>query len=191
MYFKLTRIAAYRPCRWIADWPYVEDADFDMGTRISVPVPKPLEFVLEPLNPKSDQHGPEMPALFKIPVPLFRDDLLAAMAAGGVDNLDAYDAVVREPDGSKAYTNYKAVNVVGLVAAADMARSKATVHPGGPVIDVEFDDLVLDPSRARGALIFRLAEATASIFVHDRLRRHLLASGFDELTFLPPGEAFV
>lgn len=191
MYFKLTRIAAYRPCRWMADWPYVEDADFDMGTRIAVPVPKPLDFVLEPLNPKSDQHGPEMPALFKIPVPLFRDDLLAAMAAGGVDNLDAYDAVVREPDGSRSYTNYKAVNVVGLVAAADMARSKATVHPGGPVIDVEFDDLVLDPARARGALIFRLAEATASIFVHDRLRRHLLASGFDELTFLPPGEAFV
>ena len=132
-----------------------------------------------------------MPALFNVGILLLRDDLVAALAAGGVDNVDTYDAVVREPDGSKAYTNYKAVNVVGLVAAADMARSTATVHPGGPVIDVEFDELVLDPSRARGALIFRLAEATASIFVHDRLRRHLLASGFDELTFLPPGEAFV
>jgi hypothetical protein len=108
-----------------------------------------------------------------------------------VHNLQVYDAVIREPDGSREYTNYKAVNVVGLIAAADMARSKATVHPGGPVYDVEFDELVIDAGKARGALLFRLAEATGSLWVHDRLRQHLLAAGFDELTFIPPGEAFV
>jgi hypothetical protein len=173
------------------EYPVSLASAFMLGRRIVTPMPTPLEFKLTDPEEDAEDECVAMPALFNRGILLLRDDLLAAMAAAGVDNLDAYEAVVREPDGSRSYTNYKAVNIVGLVAAADMSRSKATVHPGGPVIDVEFDDLVLDPSRARGALMFRLAEATGSIFIHDRLRRHLLASGFDELTFLPPGEAFV
>lgn len=191
MYLKLTGRGPDRPCRWMADWPFIDDADFDLGERITAPVPTPLEFVLEPLHPSAPEHGPELPAFFDLPVPLFRDDLLAAVQSGGVDNLQVYEAVIRERDGSQVATNYNAVNVVGLIAAADMARSKATVHPGGPVYDVEFDELVIDPAKAKGALLFRLAEATGSLFVHDRLRRHLLAAGFDELTFIEPGDAFV
>lgn len=191
MYYVLERYGAKHPCRWIARWPFVRDADFDLGTRISVPVPNPLVFPLKPLNPGAKDHGPEMPELFDGTVPVFRDDLIEALAGVGVDNVDYYPAEVREPDGSRIYRNYKAANIVGLVSAADMAKSRATVRPGGPVIDVEFDELVLDSGKARGALIFRLAEATGSIFVHRKVRDHLRASGFDKLEFLEPGDAFV
>jgi hypothetical protein len=191
VYFKLSRFGAKHPCRWIDDGPFIKGVSFTAGARIAIPVPEPLSFQLKPLNPKSDEHGPEMPEAFFWSIPLFRDDLIEAMKAGGVDNFDLYAAVIAEPDGKRTYTNYKAVNIVGTVSAADMGRSKATVHTGGPVIDVDFDELVLDGDRARGALIFRLAEATSSIFVHQRLRDHLLKSGFDKLEFLEPRDAFV
>ncbi len=67
-----------------------------------------------------------------------------------------------------------------------MTESEATVHPGGAVLDVDFDSLVVDEKRARGALIFRLAESTNAILVHEKLRNCLLAKGFNKLQFLDP-----
>ncbi len=191
MYYLLERFGAKHPCRWIDSWPFIREADFDLGTRIGVAVPNPLVFPLKPLNPDAKDHGAEMPELFDGTIPLFRDDLIDALAAAGVDNIDYYPAEIREPDGKRSYRNYRAANVVGLVAAADMAKSRATIRTGGPVIDVEFDDLVLDPKKARGALVFRLAEATGSIWVHEKIRDHLRAAGFGNLEFLEPGDAFV
>lgn len=191
MYYVLDRFGSAHPCRWIAGWPYIDGVNWEAGRRHARPVPKPLTLELEPLNRASSDHGPELPEYFTGTIPLFRDDLVDALAGAGVDNLDLYDVLVRDPDDGKTYSNYKAVNIIGVVSAADMGASKATVHTGGPVIDVEFDNLVLDEARPRGALIFRLAEATGTIVVHERLRDHLLAKGFDRLEFLPPGDVAV
>jgi hypothetical protein len=121
--------------------------------------------------------------------PLFRDDLIAEMRSAGVDNLECFNVSILDPDDGRTHSNYKAVNILGLIAAADMARSEATIHPGGPpVIDVDFDSLVVDESRTHGALIFRLAESTNAILAHQRLRDHLVAKGFDDLAFYDPGE---
>ena len=191
MFFVLDRFGAHHPCRWITTYPYVRGLKWQSGSRHSVPVPGPLRVALDPLNPSSSDHGPEMPEYFKGTIPLFRDDLLEAVRSAGVDNLDLYDVAVTDPDSGRVHTNYKAVNIIGVIAAADMGKSKATVHTGGPVIDVEFDELVLDDAKPRGALIFRLAEATATILVHEKLRDHLLSRGFDKLEFLPPGDVAV
>lgn len=191
MYYVLERFGAMHPCRWMGSWPYIEGVDWKEGARHRVPIPKPLELKLKALNKQASDHGPELPEYFKGKIPVFRDDLVAAMREAGVDNLDFYDVVIRDPDDGKSHTNYRAVNIIGVVAAADMGKSKATVHTGGPVIDVEFDDLVLDEAKPRGALIFRLAEATATILVHEKLRDHLLSKGFGKLEFLEPGEVAV
>jgi hypothetical protein len=191
MYFVLDRFGTEHPCRWISDYPYDEDLDWEAGRRHSALVPQPLRIELDPLDPDAEDHGPELPEYFVGEIPLFRDDLLEAMKEAGVDNLDAYDVLITDPDSGKRFTNYKAVNIIGVIAAADMQKSKATVHTGGPVSDVEFDDLVLDEGKPRGALIFRLAEATGTILVHERLKDYLLAKGFDKLEFLLPGEVAV
>jgi hypothetical protein len=191
MYYVLDRSWADHPARVMDDVPFFEDIDFDLGERISARVPQPLRFKLEPLDPNANDVGPDMPEFFDESVPLFREDLIAAMQEAGVDNLDLYDAVIYDPDTKKRYTNYKAVNIIGAIAAADMSKSKATVHPGGPVIDVEFDELVLDETRTGGVLIFRLAEATGTILVHERLRDHLLAKGFTALEFLDPRDVAI
>lgn len=191
MYYVLDRFGSSHPCRWIAGWPHINGVNWEAGRRHARPVPTPLTLELEPLNRASSDHGPELPEYFVGTIPLFRIDLLDAFARAGVDNLDLYDVVIRDPDDGRTHSNYKAVNIIGVIAAADMKKSNATVHTGGPVIDVEFDELVVDESKPRGALIFRLAEATGTILVHERLRDHLLAKGFDKLEFLEPGEVAV
>jgi hypothetical protein len=84
------------------------------------------------------------------------------------------------------------VNIVGLIMAADMEKSVSTVHQGSALIDVEFDQLVIDAEKARGTLMFRLAEATGTIVVHESVRNCLLQNGFDkDLAFFEPGEVAV
>lgn len=186
MYYLFERLGVGRPCRWIGRYPRLGGVFFDEGTRITGDVPDPLEVTLKPLNPDAADHGPEIPEYFPGRVPLFRDDLIEAMRRGGVDNMDVYNAVLIDPDSGRRHTTHKAVNIVGLISAADMTNSNATVHPGGPLIDVDFHGLVVDEAKAQGALVFRLAESTRAVLVHERLRDHLLASGFDSLDFLPP-----
>jgi Immunity protein family (Imm11) len=185
MYFVLDRFWAKHPARWISKRPFL-DVDFDEGMHFDGPIPNPLEIELDPYNRKLSDQGPNMPAYFKGRIPVLRDDLLNAMRQAGADNLDAYPVRLIDPDSGTTYDNYKAVNIIGLIAAADMGASTATVHPGGPVIDVDFDHLVVDETKTGGALIFRLAESTNVILVHERLRDRLLAAGFAELEFLPP-----
>jgi len=186
MYYVLDYFGAINPCRWITSYPYVEDMDFDLGKKITVAVPDPLEINLDPMDKEASDQGPEMPVYFKGQIPICRDDLIQSMKDVGVTNLDIYNVRIFDPDSGKHIINYKAVNIVGVVAIADMKRSDATVHIGGPVIDVDFDNLVIDPSKTSSLLIFRLAESTNTILVNDKLRCHLLAQGYDKLQFLDP-----
>jgi len=87
-------------------------------------------------------------------------------------------------------TNYKAVNILGLISAADMKKSTATVHDGIPLIDVDFDELVIDEKKTKGIKLFRLAESSNSILVHKSLRDVLLEKGFgSDLEFYKLDEA--
>jgi hypothetical protein len=188
MYYVFDRFGAMHPCRWIERFPDVRGVSWDLGTRHESRPREPLEFGLKPLDPEASDEGPEMPEYFKGRVPLFRDDLIAALHEAGVDNLEGYAAVIVDPDTGQRHTNYKAVNIIGSISAADMARSDATVNPGGPVLDVNFNGLVVDDQKAGGALMFRLAENTGAILVHESVVDHLLQEGFDKLEFLDPGE---
>jgi len=185
MYYVFGR--STKPRRWIDKEPFFEDVSFLTGEKIAEPVAKPLEYTLKRLNPHAEDHAPYMPSTLGTRMPLFRDDLLAALRKCGVDNLDVYDAVITDPGAGSVMTNYKAVNIVGAISAADMGRSVATVHGGAPMMDVEFDELVVDAVKARGALMFRLAEAVATVLVHQRIRDYLEGQ-FDDLAFHEPGD---
>jgi hypothetical protein len=190
MYFILGQNT--KPRRWIDDEPFLEGISFWRGAKIIKPIPSPLEYTLKRLNKHAEDHAPHLSSMMPGRIPLFREDLIAALRECGVTNVELYDAAVKDPDNGQTYTNYKAVNILGLIAAADMAKSGATVHPGGPpLIDVEFDHLEIDLTKTRGVLMFRLAEAVATVLVHAKVRDHLLAKGFDDLAFYVPREAAV
>jgi hypothetical protein len=174
-----------KPGRWIDSWPFIKGLKWKQGATITMQVPDPFPVTLKPYNEHSPDHSRDLPSYLEGTGPLFRDDLIEAMRSFGADNLQTFNVALQDPDNGQTYTNYKAVNVIGLISAADMAQSEATVHPGGPIIDVDFDSLVVDETKTKGALIFRLAESTNALLVSQRLRDFLKAR-FDDIDFHDP-----
>jgi len=96
---------------------------------------------------------------------MFRNDLVDALISCGVDNLQVFPAIIHDPENGKHYDNYSAVNIVGLVAVADLAQTAVSM------------------------LIFRLEESTKTIIVANKIKDGLTGKGFDkDLDFYSPGE---
>ena len=72
-----------------------------------------------------------------------------------------------------------------LLAAADLAKSNYLAYEAANR-DLDFNSLSIDQAKTRSALMFRLAEASNGIVVHESVKRHVESSGIDTLTFLPP-----
>jgi hypothetical protein len=161
----------------------VENADhlnWMLASRFKGPVPAPINVIL---NAKAGMMLP----MFNRGILLFSDALLAALNDSGVDNLDCYPAELFNPATNERFFNYKAVNIIGAVAAANLGESQCTVH-GTPRFDVDFDSLALDPQKAKNILMFRLAECVSGIVVHESVRRAVEQKGIPNLDWIAPGE---
>lgn len=180
------------PAHFLGGWPWGRcKAKFTTGVRIPAgTVPDPLEIDLDPVEPYVTEMGPAVPDVFTVSGLVLSELLYRTIVDFGVDNLDAYSAVMVDTETKERFTGYYAVNVVGLIAAADMKQSVYTVQPGGPVIDVAFDQLVIDAAKARGALMFRLAESTKNVWLHTALVKHIQAAEFPGLQFSNPSDVF-
>jgi hypothetical protein len=150
-----------------------------LGRRFTTPVPNPVECEVVSSG--------VMVNLFQGAGLLMSERLVKALQEAGVDNLDVYPAVIRNTRTGETRNDYRAVNIIGMVSCANMAESN-TPAAAGDLIDVPFDGLVIDEDRTGGALMFRLAEAIAGIVVHEKVKKHLEAAGFDDLSFEDPKE---
>lgn len=186
MYYLLGQPTPEHPCRWIGEEPYIEGVNFRLGKRITVPVPQPLKFALEPLDALAPDHGPNWPPIFNENALLYRSDFIDALRSYGVDNFDLYDAEIYDPDNAEIRKDYQVVNIIGVLSVANMQLSNATVHDGVPLMDVDFESLVLDESEARGLLMFRLVESTNAILIREDLKSFLESKGFVDVTFDDP-----
>ena len=163
--------------------------DFDdipswsLGRRFQATLPDPVEIDLAPVNgfrgDPSEMYDGNMC--------LMSERLVHALIACGVDNLDHHRAVLRNVGTGQTYA-YRAVNIIGLVAAADLASSEWESYDGDARIDTSFDALAVDEVKAQGLLLFRLAENTGTILVHERVRDRLIATGFPTLRFVDPAD---
>ncbi len=151
------------------------------GERFAVPPAVPLRPRLRMRNESV------LAELWKAPLPLMTTRLHDALLGSGVTNLDTYPAVLLDPANGREYANYVAFNLIGVVAAADLGNS-VYAAPDGPVIGVDFDSLVIDEAKARGALMFRLAEAVNGIVVHASVKQRLESAGINTLTFIAPDQ---
>lgn len=152
---------------------------WNLGRRFTSTIPSPIEVHLDP-----DQPGVLMP-MFERGILLMRDDMLATLAGLGVDNLDLYPAVLTDPSTGVSHENYKAVNIIGAIIAANLAESVYTPHGDAPLIDADFDRLVIDESKARNRPLFRLAECVSAKIVHKRVK-FALETLYPELDFIEP-----
>ncbi len=136
----------------------------------------------------SDREG-NLKAMYSSPeYPIMRDDLIAALEAAGVDNLQLFDAVVRDPRTGQEYTNYKAFNIVGVVSAADMESSVLMGTSDTTMIDVDFDSLAIDEEKIRPLKLFRLAESVNAIIVSDDVRLEIERQGILGMVFYNPSD---
>jgi hypothetical protein len=163
----------------------VEDGvDFDgvrswaLGRRFDAGLPNPITLELVPVGGFTG----EPPDMFDGYMCLMSTAMVRAITAIGVDNLDAYPAVLQDRQHDRQF-DYCAVNIIGLVGAADLARSDWKNLDGPPVLDTHFDTLAVDEARARGHLVFRLAEDSSAIIVHEKVKAALDAGGFKTLTY--------
>jgi hypothetical protein len=119
--------------------------------------------------------------------PIISERFWKALVEAGVDNLDVYDAVISSEDKKVVLEGYKAFNVIGLVAAADETTKFSSDNPSR-LLDASIEQLVIDPSRAMGLLLFRLKEYSGAIIVHEHLKQRLEKHNFPHVFFREPGE---
>lgn len=163
--------------------PRYEGVSWNRGVLLGDKVPVPVTLHLDPEAPG------HLPPMFHKGVLAMSRAMAEALEACGVDNLELFDAVLVDERTGTRRDDYLVVNVLGAIAAADLGASRHRAH-GRPLFDVEFDALVIQEDRPRGALMFRLAENLSGIVVHEQVRRGLEAAGIGPLDFVPPGQWF-
>lgn len=107
--------------------------------------------------------------------------LVEALQGAGADNLQIFPAVLTEKTTAEVCEDYCVVNVIGKVAAADMKQSQAISLGEGHV----FTRLTVDPGKARGLLMFRLAESLVDVIVHQRVAQAVAAGQFRGVLLTP------
>lgn len=121
--------------------------------------------------------------------PVATKAFLDALIEVGVDNIVTYDVVLRSrTNPSITVDGYKAINIIGLVKATGPGTVYLTDSRIG---DASMENVELEPNSIKGLYIFRLAESMRTIVVHEKVKNHLEAKGFEDLIFTEPGDALI
>lgn len=120
--------------------------------------------------------------------PIMSNEFYQALVDAGVDNLDAYDCILRSEDGTVEYKGFKAVNIIGVIRAT----GEGTVFSGeSRLIDASMDKVVIDSRKTMNVLMFRLAENLSTVVVHERVKRYIEKKSFPSIVFRDPGDTLV
>lgn len=144
---------------------------------------KPLLYILDatrPGNLKAMYEGTEYPIMC--------NDLIEALRVAGVNNLQLFPAIVRDPATGTEHNNYQAFNVVGVVSAADMDNSVLMGTSESKMIDVDFDSLALDEKKAAPFKMFRLAENVSAIIVAKSVKEEVERRKIPGMRFYNPAD---
>jgi hypothetical protein len=107
--------------------------------------------------------------------------LVETLRGCGVDSLQTFEAAITNGSTGEHIPGYLVVNVLGLVEAADLAASRAR-----PLADVKhFEKLAIDPNRARGLLMFRLADSRSDVVIDEKVARQVEAGKFAGVVVQP------
>jgi hypothetical protein len=157
------RITPLQEARILDAPPFTANLDFRRGAMLAADAGAEWVFGV-------DIEGTQPPHLLGGPIPMASEQLLKVLTAAGVDNLQAFPAVLRLAGGG-AWRQHSVLNVIGLVDAADLAASDGAVlaeGDRGPTL-VDFKTLQLSSAQARGLPVFRLFHDPAALLVNDRI----------------------
>lgn len=158
-----------------------DDYDFIIGNIISTTYDKPFEFEL--WESKKGNNG--YAEFYYESFPLMSDKLIEALKEAGVDNIQLFPAVLKDLKTGFERSDYKVVNVIGKLKAADMEKSNPIDMGGSGAIAVGFKNLTIDMHNTHGLLLFRLAESITSLVIHESVKNILEKKEFKYLRYLP------
>jgi uncharacterized protein DUF1629 len=179
-YFVMTCVGVF-PTAALGKGPDIDDAPWFHGGLIPAGFSQPLIYTLNPRRPGN------LCAMYDDKAyPVMRDDLVEALQSVGVDNLQLFGAVIKDPSTGAEHTNYKAFNIVGVVSAANLEKSVLMGTSDSEMIDVDFESLAIDESKAQGHHLFRLAESVNAIIVDEIVKDAVEARGIPGMVFYDP-----
>jgi len=130
----------------------------------ATPIELPLRAVNGYQGDPADFHSGRLCVMSERMVDVLRD--------AGVDNLQVFPAQLVDERTGKRWPA-AVVNVVGRVAAADLAESeRVNVGETAPG-EAHFARLVVDPEALGGLLMVRLAESPTSLLIHEQVKQRL------------------
>jgi hypothetical protein len=153
------------------------DYSFNVGRKLPPEMSVPVEFDVD-----LSIDGRELSAVFVVPTFVARKEFYEALVAAGVDNVDPYPAVIRNGDTKQEFRDYLLLNVIGVVACADLTASE--YDDLGPGIHV-IESVAIKGDKLPNAHIFRLGEDRMKIIVSDQVAQRVGAAGFDDVVFEP------
>lgn len=151
------------------------------GKRFAVPPETPIIIQID------EGESGVLLEFYNATIALMSRRLATVLTEAGISNIDFYETEIHDLETREIHRDHLAFNVVGTIAAADLSQSQYSA-PDGAMISVDFDSVVIDPQKARGALLFRLAESVNGIVVHESVKNAIEVAGIDTLTFIPPEE---
>jgi Immunity protein family (Imm11) len=117
---------------------------------------------------------------------LFSSRLRELLRASGVENIEYFPTVIRNPADGTETQDYSIANVLGLIACLDRAKSVVEHPPGDPDYIEFIEKLALDGTRIRGADFFRLAEKSQILIASERVKRACEAAKITGVRFYAP-----
>src|SRR3990172_5068054 len=188
MHYVMTCEGPY-PTRSIRKAPKFPSPSWMMGRKVTVQILEPLVYELDTeIYPGTKTAGNPVAMYDELTKPLMREDLKAAIWEAGVDNIDFYRALVKDPLTGEELKNYWAFNILGLISCADMTRSKLMGTSKSQLLDVDFDSLVIDEEGTMGFHLFRLAENISAIVVDDEVKETIEQHKIPGMVFYGPGK---
>jgi hypothetical protein len=117
--------------------------------------------------------------------PVISNRMHDVLLSAGVDNLEVFDAVLSNEDDSVRYEGFKAINIIGLISAAG-DQTEYDDDNESRLLDASIKTLSIDPKKAGGSLMFRLAEYVGAVIVHERVKAAVEAASIPNMVFEDP-----
>jgi hypothetical protein len=119
---------------------------------------------------------------------LFSSRLRELLHHAGIENIQYFPALVRNPADGSETRDYSIANVLGLIACLDRSKSVVERPPSDPD-GIEFiEKLALDIARIHGADFFRLGEKSQILIASERVKRVCEAAKITGVRFYAPAD---
>jgi hypothetical protein len=160
----------------MSGYPELPDRiSFLSGVWIELPDKKTLEFEIDCTAGEQPNH------FFNKHIPVFSSALVEQFRLAGADNFQAFPAVLVNRKEGLEWDNYFALNVLGIIDAANETESISHSIMGGDKDDgvpalVHYEKLVIDQSRVKGALMFRELQSPDVLIFDEKIKEFLKAN---------------